>query len=294
MARVLGEEDAPRVTICHFIWMANHLHILVKCHSPNDLKLFYEQLMKRTTDSLKALWGVEQLSLWERRPSVIRICDFEEAIERIIYFYTNPAKASLVSSIDEFPGLSSWNFFLSSTTAGEEKARLSAPWCSASLLPRAPRFDLSEGQDLFLEQLFKERACDTHILVVESNGWFECFGEFTPEEMTETNREIIEAVRQFESKKSLEHKAAGVVPIGRKRLLKERLYEDHVPAQRGRQILFLASTREIRRKFALEFRAFSGQCAECFQQWQHGDFSVVWPEGAFRPWLPPEIIHADS
>jgi len=47
------------------------------------------------------------------------------------------------------------------------------------------------------------------------------------------------------------------------------------------------STKEGRIEFLERFKAFLEHCAELFQIWRTGDFSVVWPPHAFIPWIPP-------
>ena len=69
---------------------------------------FYGEIQKRITDMLKRLLGLEYLEIWEGEPTVAEILDLEKAIERIAYFYANPAQDKLVDSIEEFPGFSSW------------------------------------------------------------------------------------------------------------------------------------------------------------------------------------------
>jgi hypothetical protein len=69
------------------------------------------EYQKKVTDTVRKLVKRKQLSLWERRPSVILLAELEDAIKRLIYMFLNPVRAGLVVTIDHYPGLSTWNAF---------------------------------------------------------------------------------------------------------------------------------------------------------------------------------------
>ena len=115
------------VKIDDYIWMPNHLHLLLFVQDEIDFIHFYTELMKRITDSFKSLLNLEQLNLWENRPVIMEILDVEKYLERKLYFYSNPLRANLVDKINEYPGLSSWNCQLSHREEIVEKIKWTKP-----------------------------------------------------------------------------------------------------------------------------------------------------------------------
>ena len=61
--------------------------------------------LKKTTDALRALTGKDSLRIWEDRVTVMAIPLLEDAINRLIYNFCNPAAAGLGDSIDTYKGI---------------------------------------------------------------------------------------------------------------------------------------------------------------------------------------------
>ena len=95
-----------KVTVCHHLWMGNHLHMLIVVKDAKQCTKFYGQLQKQITDAVKKLLGLKELNLWHKnRASVVRIGDVAGVRKCIAYLYANPANAHLVETIEEYPGL---------------------------------------------------------------------------------------------------------------------------------------------------------------------------------------------
>lgn len=60
---------------------------------------------------LKRLLGLNSLSIWKGRSTTAIILNLDEAVNRISYFYANPAKDNFESCIERVPGLSSFKGF---------------------------------------------------------------------------------------------------------------------------------------------------------------------------------------
>ena len=117
-----------KVTLCHFLWMGNHAHIMVVGRDADQLTRFYGEVQKRITDYLKRLLGKRHLSLWEGEPSVILVADYEAALNRVAYYYANPAMANLNDCIEGYPGLSSFNFFRNAPSQIDDAWSETVPW----------------------------------------------------------------------------------------------------------------------------------------------------------------------
>jgi hypothetical protein len=102
LARTQRDE---KVTLCNFVEMNNHTHQHCIPDEPEQHAKFYMEYQKKVTDTVRRLTKRSRLQLWEKRPSVMKIAELEDAIQRLVYIFLNPAKAGLENSIDCYPGL---------------------------------------------------------------------------------------------------------------------------------------------------------------------------------------------
>lgn len=123
-----------KVSICDFITMANHLHFLIVVYDHEQAIRFLQETKKKLTDVIKRVLGIKHLNLWEES-SIILYPTEEDIRHRIAYFYLNPAKAGLESSIESYPGLSSWEAFRRSSSSVSDEVVISCPWISADNIP---------------------------------------------------------------------------------------------------------------------------------------------------------------
>lgn len=123
-----------KVTLCNFVEMNNHTHQHCIPDKPEQHTKFYMEYQKKVTDTVRRLTHRSRLRLWEQRPSVIRLAEIEDAIKRVVYIFLNPAKAGLVNSIDEYPGLTTWKAFTTCEASVEAEVRLKAYWTPVSRL----------------------------------------------------------------------------------------------------------------------------------------------------------------
>jgi hypothetical protein len=81
MARVQRD---MKVQLCHKLWMANHVHIIIVTKDKTACKQFYGEVQKQITEAVKRLLGLKHLKLWKSNgTSVIPIQDIDTACYRI-------------------------------------------------------------------------------------------------------------------------------------------------------------------------------------------------------------------
>ena len=97
--------------ICHFVFMANHFHLVLLITNPETVSNFIGYIKSKSANAINRLLGIEKQTVWCEGFDSPIILDADAAIDKIIYTYLNPSKARLVDSIDQFPGISSWNAF---------------------------------------------------------------------------------------------------------------------------------------------------------------------------------------
>ena len=94
-------------TICHFVLMANHMHLILVVQDPEDFVAFIGYIKRESAHAINRLLGRKKRTVWCDRYDDPKILDPDKAMQRIVYLYSNPQKANLVSTIDEYPNLSS-------------------------------------------------------------------------------------------------------------------------------------------------------------------------------------------
>jgi len=267
--------------------MANHPHILAVFKDADKAKAFYMEVEKKLTDSIKRLLGVRRLNLWRDSPRVIEIADKASAIKMIAYYYANPAAANLVSTIENYPGLSSWHDFLKNTNLLAAKVTHKRPWIRLPSIQKLPNRGVTEKQDTFLTERLQSDNKETQTLEIFPNAWMKCFGVQSDLEVQQINHAIICKVRHNEDVCRRWRQRQGKNIMGASKLSAQPMMAHHIPRKEGRRIFCIASTKELRIKLVVEFQAFCRECARCFRQWRSGQVLVPWPPGAFLPPIPP-------
>lgn len=275
-----------KVIIHHFIFEGSHPHIILTAKDADQCRKFYGQLKKQITDSCKYLLGLEHLTLWEENASVIQIATLEDAISKIGYVYANPSNDDLASSIERYPGVSSWQVFKTAERL-EDCSSSVHPWIQLPMIPRLPSASVSKSQDRFICKKMTAQAKFYHTLEVYPLKWIESFIPNPSAEVVErVRREILEnlAARELENSK---RRAKENKPVmGANKLRAQALLKPHRPKKRGRRISVQSQVKEIRIALINELKAVSELCRQVYQRWKQGDFSVPWPPGTFPPPLP--------
>ena len=100
-----------KLQICHFVLMANHLHMLVVVEDTTSVSNVVGYLKKETAHAINRLLGRKRHTVWNADYDSPTILDYDTAISRIVYLYTNPQKANLVDKIEHYPNCNSWEAF---------------------------------------------------------------------------------------------------------------------------------------------------------------------------------------
>jgi hypothetical protein len=281
-----------KVQICHFVWMANHVHILLVAGNPHDFCRYYSEVMKKVTETWKSLFGLDSLLLWEKRSSVIELITPEDVEERIAYFYQNPANANLVSTIDKYPGLSSWYFFQGFNDSVDSVYTRAVKWYQYNLLPallseedltQPPCASLLKALDGFTKESF----------VLHPNAWMKPFGITDPDEVKATNMRIIKAVGIQQETLAAQRRSEEKSVMGVDQLKREiPTLSGWEPKKKSHRIFVICKDVSLRKEYIKEYKRFCEWCAESRKKVLAGLKDVLWPNGAFVPWFPPLLSGA--
>jgi hypothetical protein len=280
-----------KVELCHFVDMNNHSHSMAVSTTGENLSKFHMELKKKTTDAVKALLGLSFLSLWEKRTGVFRVVTLEDAIERVVYIYSNPSNAGLCDAIEDYPGLNSWSAFKDCAPSIDAEVEIEARWYPVSEIPTIPTERcLSPRQDAALYRELKEsEKAVRHPVVLKPFKWLETYGVTKPQEIEEIRQRIITRVRDAEriaaTERAVSH-TGGVSPAALRRAV---YMKPHKPKRRERKIFLICGNKELRVKLLESFRRTVSQCRECYRKAKAG-IRVEWPPGTFTPWFPPGFV----
>ena len=289
---ILGRTQRDnKVELCHFVDMNNHSHSMAVSITGENLSKFHMELKKKTTDAVKALLGIASLTLWEKRTGVFRIVTLDDAIERVVYIYSNPSNAGLCESIDHYPGVSSWNAFKECELSLDAEVEIEARWYPVSEIPRIPpERRLSPQQDKILYQELKEsEKAIRHPIVLKPFKWLETFGVTEPQEIERIRQRIIERVRDAERANTADRARQQKQSVSPSALRHSLYMKPHKPKKRERKIFLICSDKELRLSLLESFKRTVSKCRECYQRAKAG-FRVEWPPGTFTPWFPPGFV----
>lgn len=277
-----------KVTLCHFIFNGSHCHIIIVVKDAHQCMLFYSELMKKITDISKRLLGLNYLNLWEKRPMVAHLAEPNTVIERIAYLYANPALDSLVNSIAEFPGLSSYREFLCANTL-EYQYTHKTHWIRLPSIPIIGRKSLNKYiQEKLIRKLVEDNKKRKELLVVCPNAWMKCFS-YDNKAVEELNIAIKEAIKAKESKARQRRKKEKKALLGKQALRNQGFMKAHRPKKYSSNVFIICYCKDLRVKLIKAHEAFRARCRYCYEQYVKGNFTVTWPPEAFKPPLPPLV-----
>jgi hypothetical protein len=223
---------------------------------------------------------------------VIELITPEDVEERIAYFYQNPANANLVSTIDKYPGLSSWYFFQGFNDSVDSVYTRAVKWYQYNLLPallseedltQPPCASLLKALDGFTKESF----------VLHPNAWMKPFGITDPDEVKATNMRIIKAVGIQQETLAAQRRSEEKSVMGVDQLKREiPTLSGWEPKKKSHRIFVICKDVSLRKEYIKEYKRFCEWCAESRKKVLAGLKDVLWPNGAFVPWFPPLLSGA--
>ena len=211
----------------------------------------------------------------------------KDAIKRLVYLFCNPVEAKLCDSIDQYPGLSSWNAFCTCEASVDATVVESAPWHPVSTLPEIGPRGLSKEEDsLYVDRLASSKAAVSHILVLKPLAWLGLFGIVEAKDIEAIRQEVIQKVYAREAELREERQKATQTTVSTDTLQAEPYLKPHKPKKKERKIFVICSDTEARISWIKFFQGVFRRCAECYQMAKKG-VAATWPLGTFIPWLPP-------
>ena len=265
------------VRIICFVVQANHVHLLVRVTNPEHVSSFIGYFKAESAHYLNRLLSRRQRTVWAERFDSPAVLDIDKALELFAYCSLNPLKDGLVSSMREYPGVSSYL----SLIRGENVIL-------AKSIPRDKVFPLTDPtnpqpENKSLSEYFSsDEFQDLSITLApeELRLAFPSTKDSTPEDFHQT---LLQTIGKFEQLYLAEQSEKP--PLGVEKLVASSLLTPRNPPMNGKKMICLSCCKELRQAFISSFKRIKALCRETFRKWSVGHI-VPYPPGMFAPHQP--------
>ena len=278
-AFIKAQENYP-AEVCCLNFSANHCHLVIRVKDPELVPKFIGYLKQETAHYINRLLGRRRKTIWVEGYDSPTILDPAKVIEQIAYTFLNPVKDNLVSTVDQYPGVSSWSLF-KQDTFNRKCRRIARDKVPQLKNPHRPMDECTAVLD-FLTDMNKSQGSFT----VSPYCWKECFEETKELSDAEVRALILERMEQELGKIRAEHKAKRLPAPRAERLCRQSITRPYMPKTFGIRTICLASTADRRRPFIAWVKALVDEAIEVLRLWRLGELSVPYPIGLFPPCLP--------
>jgi putative transposase len=267
----------PQVKVCHFIFMANHYHLLVVLKGdPDTLKSFMEYFDGETAKFINRFRGRTGHNVWVKPYDAEAILTFEAALNKIIYIYLNPVTAGLVSTIKDYPGVSSWRFFF-------KKISRSYRFLGSAGLKKLSYGGITKkiSCEILREKNANTRFLEKNILSIDPYGWAQCFPEGKEKTEEEIRKMILTGIEDGEKK--IMRQRNGRAVLGAYNLSRQCFHKWYKSKTYQKRSICISTCPLLRELFIEEYREFVKLCREAWCLFKKTRGPVQWPPGAFPP-----------
>jgi REP element-mobilizing transposase RayT len=255
------------VTISHFIFMANHFHMIIVAQNPEDVANFMEYFKGQSSRMLNILFGLSGKS-WADRYDSPCVLDVGKLLDRLEYLYTNPQKAGLIDTIDHYPHVSSWEQVRSGvllTSSEETKQSIR----SLNEMVRA-------AKRKFIQYPVLPNQSQNEVLTIDAAAAFRALGVEEEGEIQDYLGEVVSRVRAKEKEYTRERQLEGRAVFGKRALIDASPLKPHKPKKSQPRMLCLGSCRAERARYISWYKDWSMVCREVYESWSKSSLSISW------------------
>ena len=265
------------VQVCHFQWMGNHFHLILAGRAAavsSFMGFFQGEIAKYIKLIVPKFY---QTKFWKGRFKEQKLCTAQDVINKIIYIYANPARAGLVESIFEWPGVSSWKMYTNGSN------RFCVRFVEIKDFKKIAR-RICHMKDAHAAKELRLIGKASYEFSIFPNVWKRCFKEsalWTDEYIRET---VVSGVAEREKELDLERGSKPV--LGVNALKNQSITQPYEPKDTGGSPFLICHDLEIRKQCIESYKLFCKQCREAWEQWKKGMFDALFPSGCYRPGTP--------
>jgi len=272
------------VKICHFIFLANHFHMVIVVSDPEAASAFVGYVKSEISHAVNRMLGRRKRTIWDEGYDSPVILDAEKVKQVIAYIYLNPARAHLEESIQRYPGVSSWEMY----SGGSHKKTCRS--YRRTQIPVLGTPDLSIREQRRLLENMEKKPVREHEFVLEPDAWLDCFGETEGESGEKIKEEILQEIDAEEKALSQERKEEGRRVIGATSLRRQSMEKEYVPTTFSPRMLCLSTCKELRKAYLEYYASLCQKAREVYERWKLGDLVARMPAGVFAPRVPLLVV----
>ena len=270
----------PRVTVCSFLFMLNHFHMLIVVDDPEQVSPFIGYIKQETSHCVNRMLGRRQKTIWKAEYDSPTVLDHTKVLDVLTYIYTNPIAAGLVCHIDEYPAVSSWELM---------KNQRHISWHYVFTRDSIPKLQNPVHPDRENSKVCQQLVDSSKTALMfrfDPFAWKKCFDETKNIPDSELMAELVDRIREKEKEYEAERIRTKSFVAGDQSLISASMLRQYTPKKFGRRMICLASDRRLRVHFITFFKAISKKAKEIFYKWKKNDFSGEFPVGLFMPPYP--------
>ncbi len=245
------------IEIISFLVMSNHFHFLLRAPKGNIsrfMQLFKAQVARELNREAN-----KEGTFWAKRFDAIEVVDDGALLDRVLYTLCNPAKADLVETVGEWPGVSS-------AAAQLQGQPLSVETFDSTAWKRAGRpANRNSFRKILTLELYVPRSMKKYD---------------SPEGRKKLRKLVLE--REEEHRKLRQAKRKRV--LGRRRVLQMPVTASSREVDRSPAPPCHASTPEARQEYLVRRAAMLNWYCEASARYRAGEEGVEFPPGTFPPW----------
>ena len=275
-------KEQYQIKVCHFVFMFNHFHMLVVVENPEHVSDFTGYVKGEISHAINKLLGRHKKTIWCEGYDSPVVLTSEDVEKYIGYIYSNPSKANLVDSIEEYPGVSSWKMFVNEQHQAKHKK------ISRTTVPTLDSPAISINRQLAIVNWFKNKKIAGEYLEfeLEPYAWMKCFAEYQNKTQQEVKAELIERIREQEAEYRSKREEKGHRVIGATALRRQSMYKEHTPSTHAPRMICLCHDPELRKAFIANYRALCALAKKVYQSWKLGQLHHRIPPGLLAPRVP--------
>jgi putative transposase len=263
------------VKLCHFLFMGNHFHLLLVVEDPMIAMHFIERIKTESAHTVNRLLGIRRKTVWCAGYDAEPILTAEDVVEKIAYLYTNPQKAGLVDSIEEYPGLSSW---------GLPRVQ-DHPRIPRAAIEPLTKISMTEKQQARLVESLMSDDSSTHQLELSPTAWLKPFGLTGAEE--QITLRIQSRVREIERELARQREEQHKSTVGARRLIIQPFNLPFSPKKFAKRMWCICRNPDKRIAFIEFIKRLRDEARAVYRKWCCGDRNAQYPPGTFPPRFPP-------
>jgi REP element-mobilizing transposase RayT len=268
------------VRISAFIINANHVHLVMVVDNPDNVTSFIQYFKTESAHMLNRVLGRRKRTIWCKGFDSPVVLTYTRTLIALSYLYANPAKDNLEENIEQFPGLSSWEMFISGKHTKHWK-RLKRP---AFKMLAKDSHNL-RGYSKEAQRILSESK-KTHEFTLSPNAWMEAFNITDSVEHERINKRIIQRVRTLEQRAAKIRERLGKKVMGRDKLISQSLNLNYQSNRSGKKMHCLSDDIKLRVEFIEFLKDLYAKARDVLAQWRQGNLSARFPLGLYPPCMP--------